>query len=120
MADMHDSGDESILRAFVTHARESMLIAPGQSGLAAAKRLIFDAVGVGLAGSTTEESKMILAAVKSWGSGDEAHAWSSGTRLPAALAAMVNGHQMHTLEFDAIGRPPDDRGLSRHPGFHGA
>ena len=105
MADMHDSGDESILRAFVTHARESMLIAPGQSGLAAAKRLIFDAVGVGLAGSTTEESKMILAAVKSWGSGDEAHAWSSGTRLPAALAAMVNGHQMHTLEFDAIHEP---------------
>ena len=43
----HDSGDESILRAFVNHARESSLESPGQSGLTAAKRLIFDAVGVG-------------------------------------------------------------------------
>ena len=101
----HDSGDESILRAFVNHARESSLESPGQSGLTAAKRLIFDAVGVGLAGAITEESKILLHAVDSWGSGGEAHAWTSGVALPAALAAMVNGHQMHTLEFDAIHEP---------------
>lgn len=104
MTKAHDAGDESILRAFVNHARE-ISITPGHGGMEAAKLLISDAVGVGLAGSITHESQMILAAVQTWGVGDEAHAWAGGTRLPAALAAMVNGHQMHTLEFDAIHEP---------------
>lgn len=98
------AGNESILRAFVNHARD-LSITSGHGGMDAAKQLISDAVGVGLAGSTTHESQMILEAVKTWGSGKDAHVWADGTPLPAALAAMINGHQMHTLEFDAIHEP---------------
>jgi 2-methylcitrate dehydratase PrpD len=41
----------------------------------------------------------------SWGAGDEATAWGCGRYLPAASAAVVNGYQIHALEFDCVHEP---------------
>jgi 2-methylcitrate dehydratase PrpD len=45
---------------------------------------------------------MALEAARGWGAADEVAVWAGGPALPAAHAAFVNAHQVHTLEFDAI------------------
>jgi 2-methylcitrate dehydratase PrpD len=45
---------------------------------------------------------MALRAASLWGAGDEAAVWAGGQLLPAGSAALVNAHQAHTLEWDAI------------------
>lgn len=70
--------------------------------LAATEALLLDAIGVGQAGRITAESAMALETVRGWGAADEAAVWADGPMLPAAHAAFVNTHQLHTLEFDPV------------------
>jgi len=72
---------------------------------AAARTLLLDAIGVGIAGAITRETQMARSAARSWGNDPQAPVWGSGERLSAAHAAFVNAHQMHTLEWDAIHEP---------------
>lgn len=71
----------------------------------AARTLLLDAIGVGIAGSITHETQMARSAARSWGNDPQAPVWGSGELLSAAHAAFVNAHQMHTLEWDAIHEP---------------
>jgi 2-methylcitrate dehydratase PrpD len=59
-----------------------------------------DALGVALASTTFEFAAPVLAAARELGSGSQAHALGSGTALPAASAALVNGTLAHGLDFD--------------------
>jgi len=72
---------------------------------AAARTLLLDAIGVGIAGSITDETAMARTVARSWGNEPQAPIWGSGELLSAAHAAFVNAHQMHTLEWDAIHEP---------------
>jgi 2-methylcitrate dehydratase PrpD len=73
--------------------------------VAAAKTFILDTLGVGVAGFTGPRVRELAVTLASWGSGDESSAWGCGRRLPAASAAIVNGYQIHALEFDCVHEP---------------
>lgn len=68
----------------------------------AAEMLTVDAFGVAIAGTTSPQSAWALQTARGWGVGDEASVWGTDASLPAAHAALVNAHQLHCLEFDAI------------------
>jgi aconitate decarboxylase len=68
----------------------------------AAKKIMFDSIGVALAGSSVPQSALVLNAARSWGSGVDARVWGSAQRLPAPSAAMVNAFHIHNQEFDCV------------------
>ncbi len=70
--------------------------------VAAAKVFILDTLGVGIAGATAEGAGSVLAAARRWGAGEEALVWGTGARLPAPQAALVNGFQVHSQEYDCL------------------
>lgn len=76
-----------------------------ESAKSSAKRLILDSLGVGLAGSATTESGWLQNFASTNSSGQTSNGWNMSRKLDAANAAMINAHQMHTLEFDAIHEP---------------
>lgn len=76
-----------------------------ESTKSSAKTLILDSLGVGLAGSSTTESGWLQNFASTSSSGKTSNGWNMNQKLDAANAAMINAHQMHTLEFDAIHEP---------------
>lgn len=95
----------AVTDAVIAHAltmRERALPKPAQS---AARDLLLDAVGVGVVGSITPESRALRETAAGWGTGDAGLVWGARTRLPAPSTALINAHQMHCLEFDAIHEP---------------
>ncbi len=73
-----------------------------QAARNAAKAFIADSLGVGIAGADAPWRGAVLDMAAASGGGGEASVWGSGERLPVAAAAMVNGYQMHALEFDCV------------------
>src|SRR5579884_736890 len=69
---------------------------------AAAKTFIADSLGVGIAGAAAPWRREVLAMAAGSGGTAEATVWGSGERLPLTAAAMVNGYQMHAMEFDCV------------------
>ena len=70
--------------------------------VARAKTFILDTLGVGIAGSTAQGAAAVLAAAQGWGGGAEARVWGTAQRLPAPQAALVNGFQVHSQEYDCL------------------
>jgi aconitate decarboxylase len=68
----------------------------------AARTFIADSLGVGIAGARAPWRREVLDMAGASGGAAEAAIWGSGERLPLAQAAMVNGYQMHALEFDCV------------------
>jgi 2-methylcitrate dehydratase PrpD len=68
----------------------------------AAKTFIADSLGVGIAGAAAPWRAEVLEVATTSGGPGEATVWGSGERLSLAEAAMVNGYQMHALEFDCV------------------
>jgi aconitate decarboxylase len=68
----------------------------------AAKKFVFDSIGVALAGGVVPQSTLVLNAARAWGSGVDARVWGSAQRLPAPSAAMVNAFHIHNQEFDCV------------------
>ena len=77
-----------------------------------AKRCIVDGIGVALGGADHPSSRILLEYCRALGGKPEAQAWGYPDRLPAELAALVNGHQGHVLDFD-------DTFLSPETALHG-
>lgn len=69
---------------------------------AAARRLILDSVGVGLAGSTGQWARDLFASSSGWGQGGVAHVFGRSGRYPAGLAALYNAYCIHNSEFDCL------------------
>jgi 2-methylcitrate dehydratase PrpD len=69
---------------------------------AAAKTFIADGLGVGIAGAKAPWRGEVLAMATAGGGAPAATVWGSGEQLPLAQAAMVNGYQMHALEYDPV------------------
>ena len=68
----------------------------------AAKTFIADSLAVGIAGAAAPWRQEVLDMAAASGGHPEATVWGSGEKLPLAAAAMVNGYQMHALEFDCV------------------
>jgi 2-methylcitrate dehydratase PrpD len=75
------------------------------AAVARAKVFILDTLGVGIAGSTAPAIDALTRVARSWGAGEEASVWGTGARLPAGSAAVINGYQIHALEFDCVHEP---------------
>jgi aconitate decarboxylase len=73
-----------------------------EAARAAAKVFIADSLGVGIAGAAAPWRREVLDMAAASGGHAEATVWGSGRRLPFGQAAMVNGYQMHALEFDCV------------------
>ncbi|MFN8534213.1 MAG: MmgE/PrpD family protein [Dehalococcoidia bacterium] len=65
-----------------------------------AKRAIIDGLGVGLGGSDHESVSLLLNYCTSLGGAPVSQVWGRPDRLPAELAALVNGQAEHVLDFD--------------------
>jgi 2-methylcitrate dehydratase PrpD len=70
-----------------------------------ARRLVRDTLAVGVAGSTAPGADAVLAAARAMGAGADVPLLGRAERLPAPAAAMVNGFQIHCLEWDAVHEP---------------
>jgi len=68
----------------------------------AARIFVADSLGVGIAGAGAPWRREVLNTAMAAGGAPEAMVWGTGERLPLAAAAMVNGYQMHALEFDCV------------------
>lgn len=65
-----------------------------------AKEHFFDVIGIALASSRFDFGRIVLEGARELGEGSKASALGSGTPLPAASAALVNGTLAHGLDFD--------------------
>jgi 2-methylcitrate dehydratase PrpD len=72
-----------------------------------AKRCIVDGIGVALGGADHPSAEILLKYCRALGGNPEAQAWGHPDRLPVELAALVNGHQGHVLDFDDTFLPPE-------------
>ncbi len=70
--------------------------------VAQAKTFILDTIGVGIAGSTAVGADALLRTGIGWGSREQASIWGRRERVPAPVAAMVNGFQVHCQEYDCL------------------
>ena len=70
-----------------------------------AKRFLIDALAAGIAGAHTDVVEAVLAAAQAAteGAGGSATVWGRTEKLPAPMAAMVNGTSAHALELDDFG-----------------
>lgn len=82
------------------------------SAKAAALYLLSDTLAGGAAGAASNEAQEMLAAVRSWGTGNTARLLGSNDRMPAPSAAWFNGFAIHCLEWDAVHEPAVVHALS--------
>lgn len=87
---------------FAEHVTTTRFEDMPESAIAAAETMILDTVGVGIGGSSGPMAEELVAAQDLNGSGNDAHVWSFGKRLPAAAAAQCNAYQAHNSEFDCV------------------
>jgi 2-methylcitrate dehydratase PrpD len=67
-----------------------------------ARRAFLDTLGVTLAGSREDASRIAAEMVREQGGVEEASALGFGFRAPASEAALVNGTSAHALDFDDV------------------
>jgi 2-methylcitrate dehydratase PrpD len=65
-----------------------------------AKGFILDGLGVALAGSTDECSRIVQAHIRQMGARVECAVLGTGLRAPAAKAALANGVAAHAMDYD--------------------
>jgi 2-methylcitrate dehydratase PrpD len=94
---MIDSTATGAVVRFITQAR---LDAFPADAVAIGKRCIIDGLGVALAGSTTDASRIARTRVLARGEKGESAVFGSDARTSAASAALLNGLSGHALDFD--------------------
>jgi len=87
---------------FAAHVLGSAYQDLSADAVAQAKIFILDTIGVGIAGSTALGANELLRSAIGWGNLDQAAIWGRGERVPASVAAMVNGFQVHCQEYDCL------------------
>ena len=94
--------EDSVLDRIVAHLPRVATGDVPEPARGAAKTFIADSLGVGMTGAAAPWRAEVLDLAAASGGAGEATVWGSGERLPLAAAAMVNGYQMHALEFDCV------------------
>jgi 2-methylcitrate dehydratase PrpD len=72
------------------------------AAVAATKTFLLDTLGVAIAGSGDPWAPRLAGVAAGWGDGTGATVLGTRRRLPALSAAVVNGYQIHGLEFDCV------------------
>ncbi len=93
---------ESVTQMLATEIAETTLEGIPQSALAAAKRLVIDHVGITYMGAALT-GKGILEYAQDVGGRPEAVLIGGGIKVPAEVAAGVNGHLCRTTDFEETG-----------------
>jgi 2-methylcitrate dehydratase PrpD len=65
-----------------------------------ARRRVMDIIGIALAASGMEPTRVVRAVVESWGGEGQASIIGSDDRYPASSVALVNGTLAHALDYD--------------------
>jgi 2-methylcitrate dehydratase PrpD len=68
--------------------------------IAAARGFILDGIGVALAGSTDECSRIVQAQIRQMGGKEEATVLGTALSVPMARAALANGVAAHAMDYD--------------------
>jgi 2-methylcitrate dehydratase PrpD len=87
---------------FVEHAVSLRYEHLPPAAVEATKTFVLDTLGVAIAGSGEPWAPRIAATAARWGGGADASVIGTPARLPALSAAVVNGYQIHGLEFDCV------------------
>lgn len=109
--------DDPVVDKIVAHIARIGADGVSEAARAAAKMFIADSLGVGIAGTGAPWRREVLDMAAASGGAAEVTVWGSrdprdgppkrprrpaARGLPLAQAAMVNGYQMHALEFDCV------------------
>jgi len=95
----------SLSETFARHVVSTRYEDLPQAAIERAKVFILDTFGVGIAGSSAPGAGELRQAASGWGVGGEARLWGRSDRLPAGIAALINGYQVHCQEFDCVCEP---------------
>lgn len=87
---------------FAEHVEQTTWDAVPPAARTAAKTFVLDTLGVAVAGSGDPWAPRLARAARAWGDGDQCTVLGTRERLPAPSAAVVNGYQIHGLEFDCV------------------
>jgi 2-methylcitrate dehydratase PrpD len=68
--------------------------------IVSARRLILDSLAVALAGADGRECRVLVELARQWGGLEEASIIATSVRVPAPVAALVNGTMIQALDFD--------------------
>jgi 2-methylcitrate dehydratase PrpD len=77
----------------------------GQPAIAAARRLVLDAIAIAIAGTEEEAIQILAQHYKEQGGAPQATAIGNGFRLNAVSAAALNGAAMHVLDYEPMWSP---------------
>ncbi len=81
----------SLSERFAAHVAATRFEDLPDDARAQAKVFVLDTFGVGIAGSTAAGAAELAAAARRWGDGAEAVVWGRRGRVPAGIAALLNG-----------------------------
>jgi 2-methylcitrate dehydratase PrpD len=87
---------------FAAHVADARFEDLPADAVGQAKVFMLDTFGVGIAGATAAGAAELMAAARRWGAGAEAVVWGRAGRVPAGVAAVLNGFQVHCQEFDCL------------------
>ncbi|MBS0591450.1 MAG: MmgE/PrpD family protein, partial [Proteobacteria bacterium] len=93
--------------ALLQHARTLRFEDLSPQAVAATRVFAMDSTAVGLSGSGPQVplTGTVRRSAAAYGAGHDARVWVTGEAMPAASAAMVNGYQIHSQEFDCVHMP---------------
>ncbi len=81
----------------------------------ATKVAILDTIACALGGSATEKIDEVVSLLREWGGKEESTIIAYGDRVPAPMAALVNGMQGHALDYDSTYDGPVKPGIAVIP-----
>ncbi|KAH7078262.1 MmgE/PrpD [Paraphoma chrysanthemicola] len=99
---VHTENTFLLAEQFATHALNTRFEDLTQDAIAQAKVFILDTFGVGIAGSSAYGADKLVQVATSNGPSQEARVWGRSQQLPASMAALVNGYQIHCQEYDCV------------------
>ncbi len=96
-----------LTEALLQHATTLRFEMLSPAAVAATRSFVMDSIAVGISGSGPQVplTGVVRRSAAAYGSGSDARVWVTGQALPAASAAMVNGYQIHSQEFDCVHMP---------------
>ncbi|KAF3015878.1 hypothetical protein E8E14_008895 [Neopestalotiopsis sp. 37M] len=104
----HSTDDDAavsplLAERFASHALETRFEDLTPDAVAQAKVFILDTLGVGIAGSSAfGADKVIPEEAIAAGGRTGSTLWGRSLRVPAGVAALVNGYQVHCQEYDCV------------------
>ena len=96
----------ALIDKIVNHGLGTRFTDLSADAITAIETFLLDTIGVGVAGASAPLTKIIRASAERWSGGGAAHIWGPGQHATTpAIAAFINGFQIHCQEFDCVHEP---------------